>query len=100
MITMMANDAPTMRASLIQWFLYCVGVSAFTAFVVGGALEPGAAYGPVFHFVALVSFAGYAGALLQNSIWYNLGWAITAKNVVAGAVYALVSAGTFGWLWP
>ena len=47
-----------------------------------------------------MAFGGYALALLQNSIWYKRRWMTTAKQVVDGFIYALVTAGAFGWLWP
>jgi hypothetical protein len=37
---------------------------------------------------------------LPDSIWRGQSWRTTAKNVFDGMVYALVTAGTFGWLWP
>ena len=100
MVTMMENGPPAMGASLAQWFAYCVGGGAFTGFIACGVLEAGTDYTRVFHVVALVSFAGYAVAHVQNSIWYKLAWSVTAKNVFDGAVYAVLTAGTFGWLWP
>jgi hypothetical protein len=27
-------------------------------------------------------------------------WSVTAKNLFDGLLYALVTGGTFGWLWP
>ena len=100
LVTMMENGPPAMGTNLVLWFVYCVGVGAFTGFIAGGLLEAGTDYTAVFHVVALVSFACYAGALLQNSIWYHLAWSVTIKNLVDGVVYALLTAGTFGWLWP
>jgi hypothetical protein len=37
---------------------------------------------------------------VQNSIWYHRAWSSTIKSVVDGFVYALLTAGVFGWLWP
>ena len=37
---------------------------------------------------------------LPDSIWRGQSWCTTAKNVFDGLVYGLVTAGTFGWLWP
>jgi hypothetical protein len=39
-------------------------------------------------------------ALLQNSIWYRRSWGTTFKSMFDGLVYGLLTAGTFGWLWP
>jgi hypothetical protein len=37
---------------------------------------------------------------LSNSIWKGQPWSMTIKEVIDGLVYALLTAGTFGWLWP
>ena len=50
--------------------------------------------------LTLVLVALYALALWQNSIWYRRAWSTTIKSTFDGLVYALVTAGTFGWLWP
>jgi len=39
-------------------------------------------------------------ALWQMSIWYRRAWSTTIKATVDGLIYALLTAGTFGWLWP
>ncbi len=89
-----------MGKSLLLWFLYCLLVGLFAAYLTGRALGPGAHYLEVFRFSGTVAFGGYALALLQNSIWYKRGWSSTLKSVFDGFLYALVTAGTFGWLWP
>jgi len=89
-----------MAKSLVFWFLYAIVVSKFAAYVAGAALGPGASYLSVFRLVGTVAFAGYSLALLQNSIWYHRSWAATLRSVFDGLVYALITAGTFGWLWP
>jgi hypothetical protein len=35
-----------------------------------------------------------------ESIWMARPWSATAKNLFDGLLYSLVTAGTFGWLWP
>jgi hypothetical protein len=34
------------------------------------------------------------------SIWYHRSWGTTLRYTVDGLVYALLTAGIFGWLWP
>jgi len=34
------------------------------------------------------------------SIWYRRSWGLTAKAALDGLIYAALTAGTFGWLWP
>ena len=57
-------------------------------------------YLAVFRFAGCAAFLGYAMALLQNSIWYKRKWSATLKSMFDGLIYALLTAGTFGWLWP
>jgi hypothetical protein len=63
-------------------------------------LEPGADYLMVFRVTGTVAFAAYAMALMQQSIWYYKSWSATLKSVFDGLVYAALTAGAFGWLWP
>jgi hypothetical protein len=65
-----------------------------------GALKPGAHDLAVFRFVGATAFLGYALALLQNCIWYKRQWSANLKSIIDGLVYALLTAGCFGWLWP
>jgi hypothetical protein len=54
----------------------------------------------VFRIVGTTAFLGYAGALVQQSIWYGRSWGMTIRTMLDGLLYALLSAGMFGWLWP
>ena len=99
-LTVMKVGTPSMGSSLVQWFLYCVLVGIFSAYIAGSALPPGAHYLSVFRIAGATAFAAYGLALLQNSIWYKRNWSATLKSVFDGLVYALVTGGTFGWLWP
>ena len=99
-MTVMKSGPWNMGQNLMQWFLYCVIVGALAAYIAGRALEPGASYLRVFRFAGAAAFLCYAVALWQDSIWYKRAWSTTAKNTFDGLVYALVTAGTFGWLWP
>lgn len=99
-MTVMESGPPAMASNLIQWFIYSILVGIFAAYIAGRALDPGAHYLSVFRFAGCTAFVGYALALLQNSIWYNRAWRTTAKSVFDGLIYALFTAGIFGWLWP
>ncbi len=54
----------------------------------------------VFRFVAVAAFLGYALALWQFPIRYARSLTTTIKATMDGLAYALVTAGTFAWLWP
>jgi hypothetical protein len=99
-MTVLPSGPMSMGRNLALWFLYSVIVGVLSAYVAGRALVPGADYLHVFRFVGVTAFTGYAVALWQMSIWYHRSWGITIKASVDGLIYGLVTAGTFGWLWP
>ena len=99
-LTVMPNAMLSMGRNLALWFVYCVAVGFFSAYVAGRALPPGTAYLRVFQLVGATAFIGYSMALWQMSIWYSRAWSMTIKATVDGLLYALLTAGTFGWLWP
>jgi len=84
----------------VHWFIYSAVVGFFAAYVAGRALPAEAEYLRVFRFAGVTAFVGYSLALWQMSIWYRRAWSTTVKATVDGLVYALLTAGTFGWLWP
>ena len=88
-----------MGKNLLQWFVYCVVVSAFAAYVASRAAAEGP-YLQVFRFAGATAFFCYSVALWQDSIWHARAWSTTVKNTFDGLIYALLTAGTFGWLWP
>jgi hypothetical protein len=90
----------SMGQSLVMWFLYVVVISAFAAYIAGRALPPGAVYLQVFRFAGATAFIGYTAALWQMSIWYRRALLTTIKSTVDGLIYASLTAGVFGWLWP
>jgi hypothetical protein len=98
-MTVMPNGPFSMGKNLVQWFLYSVVVGVFAAYVASRTLPRTAPYMHVFQLVAVTAFMGYSAALWQMSIWYNRSWSTTLKSTVDGAVYALLTAGVFGWLW-
>jgi hypothetical protein len=99
-LSVMESGIPKMGKSLFLWFIFSVVVSLFAAYVAGRALGPDASYLAVFRFAGVTAFIAYSFSDWQNSIWYNRKWSTTVKNTVDGLIYALVTAGTFGWLWP
>ena len=99
-MTVMPSGPVSMSGNLVQWFIYIVVVSFFAAYVVSRALPVGAPYAQVFRLAGATAFAGYALALWQMSIWYRRAWGTTIRSTIDGLIYALLTGGTFGWLWP
>jgi hypothetical protein len=99
-MNLMRSGAPNMGKYLSQWFVFILCASFFIAYVAAHSIPPGTAYLEVFRVVGAVGFLAYAAGQVPESIWMGRPWKVTVKNVVDGLVYALVTAGTFGWLWP
>jgi hypothetical protein len=99
-LTVLPNLPWNMGRTFTQWFLYSVVVGLFAAYVASRVLAPGTDYLRVFQIVGATAFTGYALALYQLSIWFGRAWSTTLKSTVDGLIYALLTAGIFGWLWP
>ena len=94
------SGRPSMAGGLVQWFIYSIIVAIVAAYIASRAVGPGAEYREVFRFAGCTAFIGYSLALMQNSIWYKRSWGTTLKSMFDGLIYALLTAGMLGWLWP
>lgn len=99
-MNLMPNGAPSMGKSLGQWFTLSLAISAFVAYAAGLGLERGADGMLVFRVASAVALLGYGVSSATDSIWKGVPWSVTAKFMFDGLVYALVTGGTFCWLWP
>lgn len=99
-VTIRPAGQMSMNRSLIQWFIYSLVVSLFAGYVASAAVPRGVEYLKVFQVTGAVAFTGYALALPQLSIWYGRSWGTTIRSMIDGLFYGLLTAGTFGWLWP
>jgi len=100
LLTVMPNGPIAMRRNLVLWFVFLIVVSVFVALLTSRTLPIGTPYPRVFKVAGTVAFMGYALALCELSIWYRRAWSLTLKAVFDGLIYAALTAGTFGWLWP
>lgn len=89
-----------MGTKLANWFFYCVVVGLFAGYVGSATLAPGTDYLHVFQVVGTAAFLAYSGAIWQEVIWMGAKPWSAVKSIVDGLVYALLTAGVFGWLWP
>lgn len=94
------SGPPCMGKALGQWFAFCLVISLFVAYLTGIAVAPGTDYMRVFRIAGTVAVLGYAFSNVTNSIWKGVSWGVTLKFAIDGVIYGLVTAGTFGWLWP
>lgn len=99
-VTLLPNGPMAIGKSLVQWFVYTLVVGWLVAYVTGRTFGPGANYLEIFRVAGTAAFLAYVGAQAQLSIWGGRSWLTTVKHSVDGLIYALVTAGAFGWLWP
>ncbi len=99
-LTIVPSGPPAMPKFLIQWFVYCLLIGFFVAYLAGRTVPPGTQYLAVFRVAGTAAFLAYGLSHLSSGIWKGQMWATTIKEVIDGLVYGLLTAGTFGWLWP
>ena len=100
LLTVMPSGQISMGKFLGMWFLYCLIVGVFTAYLTGRTLAPGTQYLLVFRVAGTVAFMGYGLGHFVDSVWKGQTWGVTLKHMLDGLIYGLLTAGTFGWLWP
>jgi hypothetical protein len=99
-LTIFPPGPVNMPKYLAMWFVYCLVVGFFTAYLTGRTLPPVAPCLAVFRVAGTTAFMAYGVGQLTNGIWAGQPWSVTIKHVVDGLVYALVTAAAFAWLWP
>jgi hypothetical protein len=99
-LTVLPTGERGMGKYFILWFVYSLVVGLFAAYIAGRALPVDAHYLQVFRFVGASAFMGYSFALWQMHIWHHKTFRSTFTATLDGLIYALFTAGVFGWLWP
>ena len=97
-VTVVPNGMPPMAPKMLGMVVYFLLVSVLCAYVVTRTLAPDADYLAVFRIAGTVAFAANGIAVIPESIWFGRPWSITAKNLLDALIYALLTAGVFGWL--
>jgi hypothetical protein len=100
LLTVFPSGPPVMPKFLGMWFGYCLIIGFFVAYLAAHTLTAGVNYLVVFRVVGTAAFLAYGLGNISNGIWKGQPWSNTIKEVFDGLVYALLTAGTFGWLWP
>src|SRR5258708_28738988 len=100
MLTVFPSAPPAMPKFLGMWFAYCLLVGLFVAYLTGRTVAPGTSYLAVFRIAGTAAFMAYGLGNITNGIWKGQPWGTVLKEIVDGLVYGLLTAGTFGWLWP
>lgn len=99
-LTVIPPGPPNMGKSLGLYFLYCVVVTVFVAYIATRTLPLGTSYLHVFQVTATVAWMGYSFESISQSIWFGRPWSTTFKHLFDGLVYGLLTGGVMGWRWP
>lgn len=100
MMTIYPTGPVAMPKFLIQWFVYCLLIGLFVAYLAAHTVVPGAPFRHVLRVVGTAAFLGYGLGTFTNAIWKGQPWGMTLKEVFDGFLFAVLTAGTFAWLWP
>jgi hypothetical protein len=100
LMTVFPSGPPAMPKFLGMWFAYCLIIGFFVAYLTGRTVAAGANYLAVFCVAGTAAFMAYGLGGVSNGIWKGQPWGMTIKEVIDGLIYGLLTAGTFGWLWP
>jgi hypothetical protein len=100
MLTLMRPERPAMGKSLATWFVFVLVITTVVAYLASRTLPAGAEYLQVFRVTGTTAVLAYAAAVIPGGIWFGRPWSNVWKDVFDGVVYGLLTAGTFGWLWP
>jgi hypothetical protein len=99
-VTLLPAGGHSMGKYLALWFVFCLIVSLFAAYLTGRVHPAGADYRAVFRFAGTVAFAAYGLGHFADSIWKGQPWSNTLRAMIDGLIFAGVTGGAFGWLWP
>ncbi len=100
MLTMFPTGPVNLPKFLGFWFGFLLIVGFFVAYLTGRTVAPGTDYLAVFRVAGTAGFLAYGLGNLANGIWRGQPWSVVLKEVFDGLIYSLLTAGTFGWLWP
>jgi hypothetical protein len=99
-MTVLPSGPPVLPKFLGQWFVFCLLIGILVAYLSAHSVAFGANYRAVFRVAGTAAFLAYGLGQLSNGIWKGEKWSVVFKEVIDGLVYALLTAGVFGWLWP
>ncbi len=99
-ITIIPKGAPIMPKLLGLWFGFSLLVSFVAGYVARHTLHPGDDGMLVMRITGTVAFAGYALSHVSDSIWKGQPWGNTARAILDGAIYAVLTGLIFCLLWP
>jgi len=92
----MLNMGPTLGKN----FIYLLVMAVVVAYLGATTLPMGTEYLKVFQVTGTAALLGHSMGAFPKVIFWGWSRAAATKEFLDGVVYALVTAGVFGWLWP
>lgn len=99
-VTILPNASMSMGGQLVGWFVYCLVVSLFAAYLTSRAVPAGAEYLKVSQVASTAAFLAYGVGHWPMTIWYRRPIAVSLKGTFDGLIYGFLTGGALGWLWP
>lgn len=99
-MVLLRNPPASFGTTLGSWFVYCLIVSFVVAYLTSRTVGSGTDYLHVHRVAGTAAFLAWSLGHGSESIWFGRPWRITFKHMIDGLIYALLTGGTFGWLWP
>ena len=99
-LTVVPSGTPTMGSKIMLSFVFYLVISMVVAYLASRTLDPGADYRAVFRVTGTVAWLAYGTATVPDAIWFGRPWSGIVKGLLDALVFALLTAGFFGWLWP
>ena len=99
-VTVLPRGVPKMGGKMGLSFVYYLLISIVVAYMTSRTLDAGTEYLAVFRVAGTVAWLAYGTATVPDAIWFGRPWSGIVKGLGDALVYALLTAGFFGWLWP
>ena len=99
-ITVLPRGIPNMGTNMTLSALYNILVACLVAYVASVTLAPGTDYMTVFRVTTVATWLAYGAGTVYDAIWFGRPWSGVFKGFGDALVYALLTGGAFGWLWP
>ncbi len=99
-MTVVPSQMPAMGGMMVKQFVFFLVVGFVVAYVCSRTLAPGTDYLKVFQIAGTVAWLANGFALVPEAIWFGRPWSNVIKSLFDAFLYALLTAGVFGWLWP
>ena len=100
MVVLRRSGTLNMSANLLQWFLFCLLVAYFCAYLGVATLLSGTPEAQVFRVLGTAGVMASAIGVIPTGIWSGHPWKVVVKAVVDGTIYGLVIGAVFAWFWP